>query len=588
MVGPVRTRTEVVSELTAPGQAFEVVVVQTDRGPQRRFRNAPASLAEVVAEARSEAEYYVYGNERRTFEETYQRSMVLAHALAVEFGVRPGDRVAISMRNRPEWIVGLAAASAAGAVAVALNSMWSTEEFHHGLRDSGAAVLLADGERVAQLAGLGGSVPVVLAVDADDVELRRVPGDVFDLLAILDQAGQGSPEQMLRPPVEAGPEDPATIFYTSGSTGLPKGVLSNHRQVVHALLSWELDTLVAATLAGAVRPADDQGGPSRPRRQTSSLLAVPLFHVTGCHAVALLAFRAQRRIVAMPRWDAAEAARLIESERIDAFVATPAMVADLLAEASTSGRDLSSLRLVGGGGAPRPPEQVRRISSSFDRAAPNNGWGMTETNAIGAGVTGVDYVARPEVSGRPSVVLDLRVVDESGAALEPGEPGELQVRGSSVFTEYWGHPEATAAAFVDGWFRTGDVAVIEADGFVTIVDRIKDLIIRGGENIGCGQVEAALTEHPLVREVAVYGVPDERLGEEVGATVYGPAGLDPEELQDFLVGRVARFAIPRYLTVTMTPLARTATGKIFKRQVRAEALADLRAAGLLGSSNPDA
>ncbi|MBM3664091.1 MAG: long-chain fatty acid--CoA ligase, partial [Actinobacteria bacterium] len=190
VVGPVRTRTEVVSELTAPGQAFEVVVVQTDRGPQRRFRNAPASLAEVVAEARSEAEYYVYGNERRTFEETHQRSMALAHALVADFGVRPGDRVAISMRNRPEWIVGLAAASAAGAVAVALNSMWSTEEFHHGLRDSGAAVLLADGERVTQLAGLGGSVPVVLAVDADDVELRRVPGDVFDLLAILDQAGQ--------------------------------------------------------------------------------------------------------------------------------------------------------------------------------------------------------------------------------------------------------------------------------------------------------------------------------------------------------------------------------------------------------------
>jgi len=254
---------------------------------------------------------------------------------------------------------------------------------------------------------------------------------------------------------------------------------------------------------------------------------------------------------------------------------------DLLRVAAETGHDLSSLRLVGGGGAPRPPEQVRRISTSFARAAPNNGWGMTETNAIGAGITGPEYLDRPDTSGRAAPVLDLRVVGDDGEPLTPGEAGELQVCGSSVFVGYWNRPEDTEASFDGPWFRTGDVARIDDEGFVTIVDRIKDLIIRGGENIGCGQVEAALSTHPLVREVAVYAVPDERLGEEVGATVYGPAGLDPEELQEYLVGRIAPFAIPQYVTVTMVPLPRTATGKIFKRRIREEAIAEYRAAGIL-------
>ncbi len=576
MVEPGPSRQEVLAELTGPGQPFELVELPTRRGPHRRFVHAPDTLWDVVSGASSDAEYYVFGDERWTFADTHRRAAALARALVDDHGVVRGDRVAISMRNYPEWIVGMAACAAVGAVAVAVNSMWSAEEFHFGLRDSGATVLLADGERVAQLAGWSGSLPSVLAVHVDDSQLERAGREVGDLRSVLD----AGPADATPPAVEVGPDDPVTIFYTSGSTGLPKGVLSSHRQLVHALLSWELDTLLAARLAAAARPDVEQRPPT-PRRQTTSLLAVPLFHVTGCHAVALLSFRAQRRVVAMPRWDAAEAARLIEAERVDSFVATPAMVADLLEEAATSGRDLSSLRLVGGGGAPRPPEQVRRIGSSFDRAAPNNGWGMTETNAIGAGVTGGDYRDRPDVAGRSSAILDLRVVDDEGRVVPAGEPGELQVRGTSVFEEYWGHPEATAASFVDGWFRTGDVASIDDEGFVRIVDRIKDLIIRGGENIGCGQVEAALATHPNVREVAVYAVPDERLGEEVGATVFGPAGLDPEELQAYLVGRIADFAIPQYLTVTMVPLPRTATGKILKRQVQQEALADLRAAGLL-------
>lgn len=571
MVEPGPSRQEVLAELTGPGQPFELVEVLTRRGPHRRFVHAPDTLWDVVSGASSDAEYYVFGDERWTFADTHRRAAALARALVDDHGVVRGDRVAISMRNYPEWIVGMAACAAVGAVAVAVNSMWSAEEFHFGLRDSGATVLLADGERVAQLAGWSGSLPSVLAVHVDDSQLERAGREVGDLRSVLD----AGPADATPPAVEVGPDDPVTIFYTSGSTGLPKGVLSSHRQLVHALLSWELDTLLAARLAAAARPDVEQRPPT-PRRQTTSLLAVPLFHVTGCHAVALLSFRAQRRVVAMPRWDAAEAARLIEAERVDSFVATPAMVADLLEEAATSGRDLSSLRLVGGGGAPRPPEQVRRIGSSFDRAAPNNGWGMTETNAIGAGNSGEDYLRKPASSGRCSQVLQLKVVDESGRSLPTGQRGELLIRGTSIFNGYWKRPEANAQAFTDGdWFRTGDVAYIDDEGFLFIVDRIKDLIIRGGENIGCGHVEAALLMHPLVREAAVYGVPDERLGEEVGATIYASEALDLDELRQFLAAHLARFELPRHLRCAAQPLPRTPSGKILKRQIRQDALAEI-------------
>ena len=587
------SRAEVLAEFTAPGAPYELRTVDTERGPHRIFAAAPPSLRELAESARSDAEYLVYGDERYTFDEAYRRAAAIAHVLVHDCGVIPGDRVAISMRNYPEWVLGFIAATSVGAVAVAMNSLWQADELHYGLADSGASVLLADGERVAMLAGLdAASAPTVLAVRADDEQLAGAAGlQVHRLDERLMALGE-----VPMPPASPQPDDPATIFYTSGSTGHPKGVLSTHRNVISALMSWELDTLVGAQLLAARRAAASDpttrapeadtspAAPVPPRpapRQGASLLGVPLFHVTGCHAIALASLRAQRKVVAMYRWDPEVAAGLIEAEHINAFVATPAMVGDLLRVATETGHDLSSLRLVGGGGAPRPPSQVSAITSSFAKAAPNNGWGMTETNAIGAGITGGDYSDRPSTSGRVSAVLDLRVVDDDGNVLGVGERGELQVRGTSVFVGYWNQPDATADSFVDGWFRTGDVAYLDEDGFVFIVDRIKDLIIRGGENIGCGHVEAALLLHPLVREAAVYSVPDERLGEEVGATVFAAAGLDVDELLVFLEDHLGRFEIPSYLTAVMTPLPRTATGKIFKRQLQAEMLHDLRAAGVI-------
>jgi long-chain acyl-CoA synthetase len=280
----------------------------------------------------------------------------------------------------------------------------------------------------------------------------------------------------------------------------------------------------------------------------------------------------------MYKWDPEAAAALIEREKITTFTAPAAMTGDLVREAKRTDRDLSSLMSVGGGGAPRAPEQVRQIEASFAKALPATGWGMTETNAIGTGIGGLDYLARPASSGRCSAVLQLKVIDDKGVELPPGERGELLVRGTSLFRGYWNRPEVNAEVFTDGWFRTGDVAYLDDEGYLFIVDRIKDLIIRGGENIGCGQVEAALLMHPDVHEAAVYAVPDERLGEEVGATIYAAPRLDVVALRAFLHEHLARFEVPRYILPVKAPLPRTASGKILKRQLRDEALAAMSGA----------
>ena len=363
------------------------------------------------------------------------------------------------------------------------------------------------------------------------------------------------------------PEDLATILYTSGSTGHPKGVPSTQRNILSALLSWELDKLVGERVAGLV--------PAEATQQTGTLLAVPLFHVTGLHATYLSSYRLQRRMVCMHRWDPEVAAKLIDQHRLTSVVAPAAMTGDLVRVARAGGHDLGSLLVLGGGGAPRAPEQVRQIGASFSQAMPNTGWGMTETNAIGAGIGGEDYLTRPASSGRCALVLQLKVVDQDGSTLPAGARGELMVRGTSVFAGYWNRPEATAQSFDGDWFRTGDVALIDEEGFVFIVDRIKDLIIRGGENIGCGTVEAALLKHPDVQEASVYAVPDERLGEEVGATVYSSSTLDVDALRSFLAGQLAGFEVPRYIVVSSTALPRTPSGKVFKREIRAAALAAL-------------
>ena len=554
------TRTEAIAELTAPGQPYALENIVANGAPIRAFANAPRNLGQLFFDTRSDKPFIVYDGERWSYDQAWRDAARIAHLLTTQYGVRKGDRVAISMRNFPEWVLAFTAVTSIGAVAVAMNALWQPEEMEYGLRDSGAKVFFADAERLDRLADASPELDVaVIAVRP------RTPHpaarDLKDLLA-----GVG-PVDM--PAADVQPDDPATIFYTSGSTGRPKGVVSSHRNVLSALLSWELDGQVAAKVMGVVPP--------EPAEPPATLLAVPLFHVTGSHAVYLASYRAQRKLVCMYKWNPAEAASLIEAERITTFVAPAAMTGDLVRIAKQTDKDLSSLVMVGGGGAPRAPEQVKQIGVSFGKAMPNTGWGMTETNAIGTGIGGPAYLERPSSSGRVSPVLDLKVIDDAGNELPTGERGELLVRGASVFRGYWNRPEVNAEVFTGGWFRTGDVAYLDDEGFLFIVDRIKDLIIRGGENIGCGQVEAALLLHPDVHEAAVYAVPDERLGEEVGATIYAEPSLNVGDLKDFLGQHLARFEVPRYIRVSPEPLPRTASGKVLKRELREAAVAALKA-----------
>lgn len=548
-------RDQALAALTAPGEAYELEEIELYGRPCRGFRNAPATLRDLYRDNRSDLPFIVYEDERLSFEDVWQQACRIGHLLIDEYGIEKGDRVAISMRNYPEWIMAFSAVTSIGGVAVAMNAMWQPDEMAYGLQDSGAKVLFADQERLDRFAACPEPRPElsVLAVRA------RQP--LAEGVRDLDEALEGIAATDM-PSIDMRPEDDATIIYTSGSTGHPKGAVSCHRNLITALLSWELDARAAALLQGIEFPV--------PEQQPVALLAVPLFHATGSHAVYLASYRAQRRIVSMYRWDVAKAAELVARERVSSFVAPAAMTGDLVEYARGSNCDLSSLATVGGGGAPRAPEQVRGIDRTFSNAIPNTGWGMTETNAIGTGIGGQDYLDRPESSGRCSAVLDLRVVDDTGKELPQGERGELQIRGTSVIRGYWNRPDANAEVFVDGWLRTGDVAYLDAEGYLFIVDRIKDLVIRGGENIGCGAVEAALLEHPAVVEASVYAVPDARLGEEVGATVYARDRIDEAELRAFLEPRLARFEIPRYLHVSDEPLPRIASGKLFKRQLREE------------------
>lgn len=546
----VLTREQAREQLTAKGADYELETRTLYGNTIRSFKNGPHTLRDLFAENISDLDFVVYEDERYTFRQTYAKASQIAQLLVEEHGITKGDRVAISMRNYPEWVFSFLAVTSIGGVAVAMNALWTSEEMEYGLSDSGAKVLIVDAERFERVQ------PVLPNLDVEVLTVRCDKGQS------LESGIKKYSDQM--PAVEVAPEDMATILYTSGSTGHPKGAVSCHLNILSALKSWELDQHTAVLMAGIE--------PEEPEYQAAGLIAVPLFHATGSHAVFLSSFRTQRKLVSMYKWDAAAAAGLIEQERISSFVAPAAMTGDLINTARKTDKDLSSLVTVGGGGAPRAPEQVKNIATAFGKALPNTGWGMTETNAIGCGIGGEDYLAHPGSSGRCSAVLDIQVVDESGQVLPPGQRGELLVRGASVIEGYWQRPDANESTFVDGWLRTGDVAYIDDEGYLYIVDRIKDLVIRGGENIGCAEVEAGLLAHEGILEASVYSVPDERLGEEVGATIHSETPVDETELRAFLQEHIAKFKIPRYITQSPEPLPRIASGKIDKRHIRESAL----------------
>jgi long-chain acyl-CoA synthetase len=551
------TRNQAIEQLCAPGGIYELNSTQINGRNVKVFKNAPKTLSELYFSNHSELDFIVYQDERYTFAAILKLSTQLANIMSLTFNIKKGDRVGISMRNYPEWSIAFIAATSIGAIAVSLNALWGPKDLKFAINDSEPKLLIVDQERLINLSNV-----ITNKNDTKIIRVRAKENENLYSYCWEDLLTNYPNFDALESNVMA--DDDATIIYTSGTTGFPKGVISTHRNIIHALLSWELE----AEIRNLRYELDKQELPY----QEAMLLAVPLFHVSGSHVVLLASFRNQRKMVCMYKWDAEEGLKLVQKEKITGFTAAPAITGDLVNAYNESSHDISSLLILGGGGAHRAPEQVKEIDSLNDIIMPQIGWGMTETNAIGTSAVGDAYADRPSTCGECSAVLEMRIVSESGAVMASGEIGELQVRGTSMFRGYWNKSNDQLDCFDGDWFKTGDVAKINPDGFIYIMDRIKDLIIRGGENISCSSVEYALMEHPEIIEACVYSLPDIRLGELVAASIYTKSKLNERSIKSFLKGKLANFEIPEAIKISSVPLARGASGKITKRLVQQAAL----------------
>ena len=560
---PAVSLAEATARLTAPGAKFEMEEVAIRGVPTRVWKNTPPSLPWLLTAARAHGDRLVtiYEDERVTYEANFRATAALAAHL-VGAGVGKGDRVAIAMRNLPEWIAAFFAITSLGAVAVPLNAWWTGGELAYGLADSGAKLLIADGERherlLAHYADLPGVAAVLVArattpLDGHATRLEEVIGTPHDWATLPDAS---------LPAAEIAPDDDATIFYTSGTTGAPKGAVGTHRSILTNILSSGFSTARAYVRRGEVPPE------ASPR---VALTVIPMFHVTACSAHMMGSIATGSTTIFMRRWDTVRAMEIIERERVSLTGGVPTIAWQLLEHPDRDRYDLSSLEAIAYGGAPSAPELVRRIHEEFG-ALPANGWGMTETTATVTHHGGEDYLNRPDSAGPPVAVADLRIMDADGAVERPvGDVGELWAKGPMVARAYWNRAEASAATFVDGWVRTGDLARVDDEGFLFIVDRAKDMVIRGGENIYSIEVENVLYAHPAVTDAALVGIPHRTLGEEPAAVVHLAPGehASEAELQQWVRDRLAAFKVPVAIRFSESTLPRNANGKVLKTELRA-------------------
>lgn len=549
-----------IASITAPGGPL-AVGRETVRGVELPvFVNAPANLRDLTAmfmPGHADKEFLVYQGERMSFAAVQAQAVQVAAMLQHRYGIAKGDRVAIAMRNYPEWISLFLGATMLGAVVVPMNAWWQSDELAYGLRDSGTRLALVDEERLRRIAAIEGLAIPMVAVRTSHAVAEGFGATVFE-----DALAEAPAEPWFLPPLYG--EDDATIMYTSGSTGAPKGAVSTHRAMVSGTLSYLVQGLALLQISV------ERG--LQPPAQQIMLLNVPLFHITGLVPVMLVSICVGRKLVIMHRWDAGEALRLIEAERCTYFVGVPTMSLELMQHPDRDKYDLSTLVDIAGGGAPRPPEHVERIARAFPGKSPAIGYGLTETNGVGAGNLRDNYRARPASTGRPSKpIVEMMIADDAMNPLPAGEVGEVCIRSVANVRGYWMKPLATRDAFTaDGWFRTGDLGRFDEDGYLYIVDRKKDIIIRGGENISAVEVEAAIYAHPAVAEASVFGLPDERLGEIVGAVVYPKHGehLEGEAVIQFVARELAAFKVPARVWIAHAPLPKLGSGKIDKVTLR--------------------
>ncbi len=555
------------SELTAPGQLFEIETLEVRGSPMRVYKHAPASLRDIWmgTAAYADREYLVYQNERYSYARCHQLTASIAHWLSAQ-GVQPGDRVAIAMRNYPEWMLAYWAVVSMGAVVVGMNAWWVTREMQFALKDSAPKVLIADRERVAQFQEIREEFPQMKVVGV------RLEGDLPEGVVDWAELADSAPDM---PEVTIDPDADACIFYTSGTTGTPKGAQLTHRGCVCNLMNigfgqaLQRDALTRAGLKSK--------GLLAPEQVNIALVATPLFHVTGNNCVAQGIAATGGKLIHMYKWDAGEALRIVEEEKVTTFSAVPMMSREMMAHPDFATRDTSSLKSMGGGGAAVQPDLTRKMHENMKNAAPGAGYGMTETCGIISTLSGVYLVDRPTSVGRAMPTFEAKCVDGQGNTVATGETGELWVRGACVIKGYLNRDDATAETITDGWLHTGDVAYMDEDQFIHLVDRAKEMVLRGGENVYCAEVESAIFADDAVAECVVFGVEDERLGEEVAAAIYPKpgAGVDVDQLRKDLREKLASYKIPRFIWLVDAPLPRNANGKFVKREVRdALSLAD--------------
>ncbi|MFN3583672.1 class I adenylate-forming enzyme family protein [Phenylobacterium sp.] len=556
--------------LTAPGAPFEIGEATIRGVATRIWKNAPPTLRDVFLNGMRfrDREFLVYEDDRATFDSFGRATVTLAHRLIAD-GVRKGDRVAVIMRNLPEWPVAFWAGQLVGAIVTPLNAWWTGAELEYGLADSGTKVAIVDDERLERLSGHLKNLPALEKVYV--ARLREAPGDgrCHRLEEVIGKVNDwGRLAELALPDVSLEPEDDATILYTSGTTGKPKGALGTHRNMTSNIGAGGISA--ARNFLRAGQPLPELDPTKLPQRCT--LLVVPMFHATGLSATLSPTLNAGGKIVLMRRWDAEPAMKLIEREKVSATGGVPTIAWQLIEHPAREKYDLSSLLAVTYGGAPSAPELVRKIAEVFPGSQPGNGWGMTETTATFTSHMGQDYLHRPESAGPAAPVGEMQIRDPADGAtvLPAGAVGELWVKGPQVVKGYWNKPEATADTFVDGWLRTGDLARVDEEGFLFIIDRAKDMLIRGGENIYCVEVENVLYEHPDVMDAAIVGVPHKTLGEEPAAVVHlRPGGTATEdELRDLVRARLAAFKVPVKVAFWPETLPRNANGKILKTELK--------------------
>lgn len=559
---PLRSRDEVEALLCAPGQPFEMEMVDIDGVATRVWKNAHPSLAALAEHARGhgDSEFLIFEDERVTYANWYRAVAALAAELQ-KMGVSRGDRVSLAMRNLPEWPVIFFAATSIGAIAVPLNAWWTDQELVFGLENSASSILLCDAERWDRISPHLAELPELkhVIVARSQGALAAPARPLEDIIGRPNDYGD-LPDQDL-PAVNIAPDDAATIFYTSGTTGQPKGALGSHRNLTTNAVSAGYNGAVAALRRGNELP--------EPTVRVG-LTVIPMFHCTACSATMMPTVHGGHKMIFLHKWDTVKAMQIIEREKVNATGGVPFIAWQLIEHPDREKYDLSSIDTISYGGAPSAPELARKIYEVFG-ALPGNGWGMTETMATVTGHSAEDYLNRPTSCGPPVAAADLKIVSDDGISEMPiGEVGELWARGPMVSKGYWKRPEATAETFVDGWVRTGDLARLDDEGFCYIVDRAKDMIIRGGENIYSSEVENVLYDHPAVMDAALIGIDHKTLGEEPAAIVQLAPGKTASEveLQQWVRERLANFKVPVKILFRDEGLPRNANGKILKKDLK--------------------